>query len=528
MKPCVVHRLVQSCVGMSLLAVALLAGAAEPHKGGRLTLVQPIEPPALVSAVNTSAYLATMSTKIMEGLLQYDADLNPQPALATSWDESPDGKRYVFHLRQGVKWHDGQPFTAADVQFSMMEIWKKLHGRGRSTYDKVTSVETPDDHTVLVTLSEPSPVILNALSSYESQVVPKHVFEGADIAGNPALNAPIGTGPFKFAEWKKGQYIRLVRNPDYWDAPKPHLDEVVLQVIPDGGARAASLESGETLMGVFNPVALADISRIEKAPGLRVTTGGYGLLAPMFLMEFNLDKKPFDQVEVRQAVAHAIDRNFIVKNIYFGFGEPATGPIASSSRQYTGDVPQYPYDVQAAARLLDEAGYPAGKDGIRFGMTLDTLRDPETLRTAEYIRQALRRVGIQVELRNSDLGTFIRNVYAEYAFDATLNFSYSLSDPTLGVDRFYLSSNISKGTPFVNTSVRIERVDELLRQARVENDVARRTQMFHEFQRVVAEQLPILNLFEMRFVTVLNDKVQGYDVSGEGPYASFKEVWLTP
>jgi len=526
MKPYVVRRLIQSLVGTSLLAAAWLAGAAEPSQGGRLTLVQPIEPPALVSAVNTSAYLATLSTKIMEGLLQYDADLNPQPALATGWEAGDDGKRYVFHLRQGVKWHDGKPFTAADVQFSMLEVWKKLHGRGRSTYDKVTSVETPDDHTVVVTLSEPSPVILNALSSYESQVVPRHIFEGAQIAGHPALNAPIGTGPFKFVEWKKGQYIRLARNADYWDAPKPYLDEMVLQVIPDGGARAAALESGEALMGAFNPVALADISRIEKMPALKVTTDGYGLLAPMFLMEFNLDKKPFDQVKVRQAVAHAIDKNFIVRNIYFGFGKPATGPIASGSRQYTGDVAQYAYDVQAAARLLDEAGYPAGKDGVRFSMTLDTLRDPETLRTAEYIRQALRRVGIQVELRNSDLGTFIRNVYAEYAFDATLNFSNSLSDPSLGVDRFYLSSNISKGTPFVNTSVRIERIDELLRQARVENDAARRTQMFREFQRVVAEELPILNLFEMQFVTVLNDKVRGYDASGEGPYASFKDVWL--
>ena len=528
MKQHIVRRLLQSCVGTGLLTITLLAGAATPNKGGTLTLVQPIEPPALVSAVNTSAYLATMSSKIMEGLLQYDAELNPQPALATSWEVSPDGKQYVFKLRQGVKWHDGEPFTAADVQFSMMKIWKELHGRGRATYDKVTAVDTPDDHTVVVTLSEPSPVILNALSSYESQVVPKHIFDGVEIAGNPVLNAPIGTGPFKFAEWRRGQYIRLVRNPDYWDAPKPYLDEVVLQVIPDGGARAASLESGETLMGVINPVALADISRIEKAPGLRVTTEGYKLLAPMFLMELNLDKEPFSKVEVRQAIAHAIDKNFIVKNIYFGLGNPAVGPIAATSKQYSSDVPRYAYDVQAAGALLDKAGYPTNKDGKRFSMTLDTLRDPETLRTAEYIRQALRRVGIEVELRNSDLGTFIRNVYAEYAFDATLNFSYSLSDPTLGVDRFYLSSNISKGTPFVNTSVRIDRIDELLRQARTENDPTQRTELFHEFQKLVADQLPILNLFEMHFVTVLNDRVQGYDASGEGPYASFKDVWLKP
>ncbi|MGD9946671.1 MAG: ABC transporter substrate-binding protein, partial [Burkholderiaceae bacterium] len=344
---------------------------------------------------------------------------------------------------------------------------------------------------------------------------------------NPALNAPIGTGPFKFAEWRKGQYIRLVRNPDYWDKPKPYLDELVLQVIPDGGARAASLEAGETLMGLFNPVALSDAARIGRLPNLSVVTTGYQRLAPMYLMEFNLNKKPMSEPKVRQALAHAINRDFIVKNIYFGFGKPATGPIASTSSQYTTEgVTQYRSDIAAARRLLDEAGYPPAAGGMRFKMTLDTLRDPETLRTAEYLRQALRPLGIEVELRNSDLGTFIRNVYADYGFDATLNFINTLPDPTMGVDRFYLSSNIKKGTPFVNTSVRIPAIDELLTKARFENDPVKRKAMFADFQRIAQQQVPILNLFEMHFITVLNRKVQGYDADGEGPYASFKDIWL--
>lgn len=520
-------RVARALLGAAIVAVAWPA-CAEPQKGGTLTLVQPIEPPSLVSAINTSGYMATVSTKIMEGLLAYDADGNPQPSLAEAWEVSPDGRKYTFKLRKNVKWHDGKDFTSADVEFSLNEAWKKLHGRGRSTFSKVTNVATPDPNTVVIELSEPTPTILAALSSYESQIIPKHVFATGDIASNPALSAPIGTGPFKFVEWKKGQSIRLARNPDYWDKPKPYLDEIVVQVIPDAGARAASLESGETLMGVINPVALADVGRISKVPDLVVETAGYTLLAPMYMMEFNLGREHTADKRVREAIAHAIDKNFIVKNIFFGFGKPATGPIPSTSKYYTAkDVPQYDYDPTAAKRLLDETGFRAGPDGTRFSITLDTLRDPETLRTAEYVKQALKRVGIQVELRNSDLGTFIRHVYGEYDFDATLNFSYALADPTLGVERFYLSSNIRKGTPFVNTSFRNRKVDDLLRAAQVENDPAKRVQEFQDFQRITQSELPILNLFEMHFVTIANKKVHGYRVSGEGPYASFKDIYLS-
>lgn len=513
-------------LGAALQAVSPIH--AEPRPGGTLTMVQPIEPPALVSAVNSSTYVGTVSTKIFEGLVEYDDKFNPRPSLAESWEISPDGKRYTFRLRHGVKWHDGEPLTSADVEFSLMQVWKKVHGRGRTTFDKVISTATPDEHTLVFDLSDPSPTIMMALSSYESQVIPKHVYATADLATSPALTAPIGTGPFKFVDWQKGQYIRLARNPDYWDKGKPYLDEIVVKVIPDGAARAASLETGETLLGVFNPVALVDVGRLAKLPGLSVETAGYGLLSPMYLMEFNGGKKPFDDKRVRQAVAHAIDRNFIIKNIWFGFGTPATSPVPSSSRYHAADdLPQYAYDVEAARRLLDEASLRPAADGTRFSMTLDTLRDPETLRTAEYVRQALKRVGVHVELRNSDLGTFIRHVYSDYDFDATLNFFSLMSDPTLGVERLYISTNIRKGTPFANASqFRNEEVDRLFLQARVENDPTKRQEEFRRMEQIVQEELPLLDLFDMQFVTIANKTVKGYRASGEGPYASFKDIYI--
>jgi len=521
-------RYIRISLGLGLVT-AMISGSvvAQEKHGGTLVMVQPVEPSGLVSAVNTSNYNATISTKIHEGLVVYDEKFQPTPSLATSWEISPDGKKYVFHLRKGVKWHDGKDFTADDVEFSVLNVWKTAHPRGRATFSQVTGVQKPDSHTVVLELSEPSPTIMAALSSYESPIVPRHIYEGGDMLQHPALGAPIGTGPFKFAEWKKGEYIRLVRNDDYWDKPKPYLDELILRIIPDGSSRAAAIESGGVQLGVFNSTPLADVKRLSQIEGMGIETRGYDLLSPMYLMELNLSNEYLKHTKVRQAIAHAIDKDFLVKNIWFGFGKPATGPLTSKSPYYVEDgIAQYAFDVELANRLLDEAGYPA-KNGTRFTLSLDTLRDPETLRAAEYVKQAMRRVGIQVTIRNSDLGTFIRNVYADYDFGMTLNFFSLLSDPTLGTERLYISSNIKKGTPFANASqFRNERVDALLKQARSEPDAETRRTLFREFQTIVQQELPILNLFEMQFVTLYSDKVKNHTVTGEGPYASFKEVYL--
>src|SRR6266478_2963303 len=235
------RRLVALFPLLALLAGGAVPAAAQPRAGGTLTIVQGAEPATLVSAVNTSTFIGTVSTKIHEGLLDYDFDLKPRPVLAESWTVSPDGKTYTFKLRRGVTWHDGKPFTSADVKFSLEEIWKKLHPRGRVTFNKVIAVDTPDASTVVIRLSDPTPMMLAAFSSYESQVLPKHVYEGKDFTTHPALNAPIGTGPFVFKEWKKGDFIRLEKNPSYWDKGKPYLDAIVIRIIPDAAARAAAL-----------------------------------------------------------------------------------------------------------------------------------------------------------------------------------------------------------------------------------------------------------------------------------------------
>jgi len=453
-----------------------------------------------------------------------------KPWLATSYTVSNGGKTYVFHLRQGVKFSNGQPMTAADVKFSLEEIWKKLHPRGRVTFAKVTTVDTPDAYTVVLRLSEATPMLLAALSSYESQVLPKHVYEGKEFTTNPALNAPIGTGPFVFKEWKKGDFIRLEKNPNYWDKGKPYLDAIVIRIIPDAAARAAAIEKGEVQLGVFNPVPLADVKRLTALPTVKAETRGYEYFAPMYMIEVNLREEHLKDKRVRQAMMHALDRKFIAENIWFGFAKPATGPLVSSSPFYTTQgVPQYPYDVNRANALLDEAGFKRGAGNMRFKISLTFPPvQPEIPRTAEYIKQALARVGIDVELRNIDIATFIRQVY-NWEFDLTQNYLYLLPDPTLGVQRLYISSNIKKGTPFANAAgYENKDVDAAFAAAQIENDSARRKELFARVQRIIQDELPGFNLLELSFVTLYNTKLVNHTMGADGPYGSFKDTYLQP
>ncbi|MCE7798891.1 ABC transporter substrate-binding protein [Sphingobium sufflavum] len=176
----------------------------------------------------------------------------------------------TFKLRPDVKWHDGAPFTSADVAYSLTEVWRKFHSRGRSTFAQVTAVETPDPLTVVLKLSRPAPYLISALSSAEAQIVPQHIYAGKDFLSHPAGNAPIGTGPFRFVEWRRGDFIRLERNPHYWQPDAPHLDGIIYKLISDPAAASAALEMGEIHVTGSGQITLSDIARLKTLPGIRV------------------------------------------------------------------------------------------------------------------------------------------------------------------------------------------------------------------------------------------------------------------
>lgn len=502
--------------------------AAEPVKGGTFNVILHPAPSILVGALTTAQPTVTVAPKIHDGLVTYDFDYNLKPQLATSWAVSPDGKSITFNLRKGVKWHDGQDFTSADVAFSIM-LMKKFHPRGRGTFADVEAVDTPDSHTAILRLSRPAPYIMRAFPATESPIVPKHIYEGKDPKTNPNNSAPIGTGPFKFKEWVKGSHITLVRNPDYWDQPKPYLDKVVYHLIPDSAARAVALESGEVDMGSANPVPLSDIGRLTALPHLAGETSPNSYTLIVTRIEFNLENQYFKNKKVRQAVAHAIDKKFIRDNIWFGYAEIATGQVHVDLRPfYTSDVPTYKYDPDQANRLLDEAGFKRGSDGVRFRVTHDYLPIGSTFkRTAEYIKQKLKQVGIEVTIRGQDFPTYVRRIYTQRQFDFTNHMMNNTPDPTSGVQRLYWSKNFKPGVPFSNGSgYSNPEMDRLLEAAKIELDPKKRAELWHAVQRHQLTDLPDIPLSALKRVTLYNKRVKNLFLRPMGHLDNFADVYL--
>ncbi len=517
--------------GLSAIAVAgQRAGAqtTQPKKGGTLTFIQNSEPQTLVALTTVATPALTVSAKVTEGLLEYDYDINPRPALAIEWSISPDGRVYTFKLRPNVKFHDGKPFTSADVAYSI-QLLKTVHPRGRNTFANVTEVKTPDPLTAIIELSKPAPFLIKALTAAEAPMMPRHIYEGTDPLANQNGNAPIGTGPYRFKEWARGSHIVYERNPDYWQPDLPRVDRIVYKILPDTGARSIAFENGSGDLGYRTPVALADLDRLKKVPHLVFETKGTSYSYNVSCLQFNLDSEYFKHLKVRQAVAHAIDRALLIKTVAYGYGTVCYSPIAPGLKAFHDPAPSpYGLDLKKAEALLDEAGYPRGDNKIRFRVPLDynPIGD-ESRRASEFLRAALGRIGIGVDVRAADASAFVKRIYTDRAFDFTYNGHSNLFDPTVGVQRIYWSKNFKKGVPFSNGShYDNPKVDALLEGAAVEIDPVKRKQMFFDFQKIVAQEIPDIPLYSPLYLTIKNKRVHDESLTADGVEANMAQVWL--
>jgi len=517
--------------GLLVLAIADTPASAQKPGGTLVQITQP-EPPNLAPYISTSAPIGQVTAKVYEGLLEYRFDLKPKPSLAERWEVAPDGKTVTFKLRKDVNFHDGKPFTSADVQFSIMEVLKKVHPRGISTFRDVTAVETPDDYTAILKLNNAAPYMLAALSGYESPMLPKHIFSQGDIKAHPNANNPIGTGPFKFVEWRRGELIRLDKNPNYWRKGLPYLDRVVVRFINDEATRTAALEKGEAHVAGFGAVPYSDAKKLAQLSSIEVTTKGYEMISPVVELLINTKKSPLDHQKVRQAIAYAIDRQFIIDNVWFGYGKAATGPISSNfapSGIYTSSVTNYqtPDGTERANKLLDEAGFPRKEGGVRFEIVHDiTPYGPEWQRFGEVVQQQLAKIGIKATLRYEDVATWLKRIYTDYDFFLTSNFLYNLPDPVIGVHRAIHGRLIKQGTVFVNGSQWSDpRADELMDKATIEPDPTKRAEYYQEVQKIAVDGSPIIWVFELNFPTIVNKQYHDVITSPLGIYTNFATVW---
>jgi peptide/nickel transport system substrate-binding protein len=474
---------------LPLLALTACSG------GGRdslttLVVAQGGDPGALNPAVTTSGNTHPVTDQIFNGLIGLDEQLNPVPELAEHWSIEDEGRTYRFDLRRGVKWHDGRPFTSADVKFTFQEALLKYHSRTRAALEPLlTSIDVPDDHTVIFRLKHPYSALLQRLDVVEASIIPKHRFEGDDVMTPQGSPRPIGTGPFRFVNFAAGDKVVLERNPDYFRKGLPQIDRLVFRILPEAGTAIAALERGE--IDYAGSVGGPDIPRLRATAGIAVVpgTGGSGGSICQDVLIPNLTKPPFNDLRVRRAFAHAIDKEVLVDRVYFGQGQPATGPISHLlAWAYTPDVRQYRRNPDEARRLLDEAGFKPGPNGERVAITFTLAQNQQRLAMA--LRDQLKTAGITLNLRMMDFNSQVDQVFVKKTFDLGMASYCNGADPEIGVRRVYVSSNIGP-FPFSNgAGYRNARIDALFDEAAASSDRAERRKVYVEIQGILADDVP--------------------------------------
>jgi peptide/nickel transport system substrate-binding protein len=492
-------------------AVAIREGRDVPAYGDILVEGSIGDASNLIPLLATDNTSHSISGLIFNGLVKYDRDLNIVGDLAESWDISKDGLVITFHLRKGVRWHDGQPFTAEDVLFTYrLTIDPKTPTAYAGDFLKVKTAEVLDPLTFRVIYDRP---FAPALMSWSSAVMPKHLMEGKDVTKSPLARHPIGTGPYRFKEWKTGQKIVLVYNPDYFEG-RPYIDGRVMRIIPDMATMFLELRAkGIDQMGL-TPL---QYTRQTENRYFRSNFRKYRYLSFAYTyMGFNLQNPMFADRRVRQALAYAINKEELIDGILLGLGKEATGPFKPGTWQYNPDVKRYPYDSKRAREMLAEAGWRDSdgdgildKGGQRFEFELLANQGNEVrAKTAEIIQRRLAEVGISVKIRIIEWAAFIKEFINKRRFDAVILGWTIPMDPDL-YDVWHSSKTGPSELNFV--TYKNEEVDALLEKGRSTFDRGERKRCYDRIQEILAEDQPYIFLYVPDALPIFNARIHGIE-----------------
>lgn len=495
-----------------------------PQYGGSVVAAISTDPGGLNPAITTQGGVQLVCGSIFSGLVAADFDLNPVTDLAERWEVSDDGKTYTFYLAPNAEFHDGVPVTSADVKFTFEELLLKFHSRTRASIgDKLSRIITPDAHTVVFEFNKPFAAFLQLIDVTNAPVMPKHLFENTDPLTNPYNVKPVGSGAFKFQEWAKGDHLTLVKNEKYFKTDKPYLDRIVYKVMPSSATAAIAFENGEADY-FLNPTPL-DIERLKKLPDVVINEKGREGFAGVETVVLNLNNKFLSDVRVRQAIAYAIDKKYIVDKVAFGMGTVATGPISSALKwAHNPNVARYERNLPLAGQMLDQAGYKPGGDGARFHLKF--VYAASYAKVVEVLRDQLREVGIVVDLEQMEFSAAVDRVYIKKDFDLGFASFENGPDPDIGVKRTVVSSNIG-AIPFSNgASYRNPRIDELFELAASETDRQKRAAYYFEAQEILAKDVPYLWLYEPQGAVAYKSALQGmYGWSAKSNIYFAQDAW---
>jgi peptide/nickel transport system substrate-binding protein len=516
-------------LSLALAAPAALAQAAKPERGG--TVIAALDPGA-ISTLNTQLTSLTsplfMADVWADGLMSYDRTGKRIPRLATEWLVSDDGKTYTFKLRKGVKWSDGQPFSAADVVFTLNNFAKFNTYLGKLS-PLVEKAEAPDENTFRLVLKQPLTATLDLFDKEVFPLLPRHIYEGTDVVANPANRAPVGLGPFKYQSWESGRSITFVRNPYYWDQPKPYLDSVVFALIPNAQQRLNALTREEVHW--FRPEAaqVASARVAEKSGKIKVIRIENN--APeRAVVDFNMRRPPFDNLKVRQALFYAIDRQRIVADAYQGLADTAKNAVPVQFKNLFDPSVDYdklyPYDVKKAAALLDEAGLPL-KNGKRFAIELTYIARPPYDAVSKVVQSYWTALGIDVKMAGLEPQIWTDKVYKQHDFDVSIISLTGRTNPVLGVDRSYICN--AGDLPFVNpTGYCNPEMDKVVNDASAA-PLDKQRALYRRYAEIVARDLNQLTLVSQQMHEAVSTKLQGLDAQFDfsfNTHPNWAEVWF--
>ena len=514
---------------LSLSLITLLTGCTrEPDvkNGDIITVGSLADAKRLLPLLASDSASGGISGYLYNGLTKYDKDIRIIGDLAERWDVSADGRVVTFHLRRGVKWHDGVEFTADDVAFTYRMLTSpKVPTPYSADFEIISEVRAVDRYTVRVAYREP---FAPALESWNMGIIPKHRLEGADIASPEVNRNPVGTGPYRLTEWVTGQKIVLEAFDDYFEG-RPNIPRYVTRIIPDTATMFLELKfGGIDFMGLTPPQfklqAETDFFNRYfqkfRYPAFAYTYLGYNLKNPLFS-----DKR------IRQALAYSINKKEIIAGVLLGYGSPVTGPFTPESWAYNHEAKDYPYDPEQAVRILSELGWRINDRGILeregkpLAFTVITNQGNEArLKTAQILKEQFKRVGIDMTIKVLEWQAMLHEFIDKKRFEAVI-MGWALSrDP----DNYIIwHSSKTKEGEFNFVSYEHAEVDRLLIEGRQTFDMDRRKRIYHRIHEILAEEQPYAFLYVPDALPVLNKRFKGVEKAPLGIWYDFIH-WRVP
>lgn len=510
--PLVFVSLLAACSGPQQDAVIDYDTAFPPESGGNMINAMTGEPSGLIPMIAGESAASAIASNIFNSLLRYDRNLELEGELAQSWSISADHRTITFKLKPDLQWADGKPLTSADVLFT----WQLVTDENTRTpygadYKLVIKAETPDPLTFRVSYQEPYAPALDTWAGL--QILPRHLLEGQDINTTAFAQNPVGSHYYKLEQWQHGERISLVRNPLATQG-QAQIERLVSRFIPDAASQFLELMADNIDTMNLNPIQYARI--FPARPDLSRKIALYKELGNNYTyLGFNLKRKPFDDVRVRQAINYAINKQELIDGVLLGLGEPVASPYKPGTRWSNPRLQPYPYDAEKALALLKEAGYAdhdgdgiLDKDGKPLKFEMLTNQNKQREMSAVLVQRRLKEIGIDTSIRVLEWASFIGRFIKTGEFDAVvLGWSLSLDPDQYSI---WHSSQQAPGQ-FNFIGYHNPQVDKLLEQGRLELDIEKRTNIYHEFARLLQEDSPIVYLYAGYGLPAIHKRIKGID-----------------